>query len=1063
MEQNEKKYFADDNSNGINADDAPEFLLPNQWVNLENFRSGSTDKGVTGVLESIGSNTQLTSLTFSNPIIHLCAVDDPENNRIIFFIYNTNLPEFNNAIYAYYRDTNTTYTVMFGSQVVSEDGSTLYGGLNFSKDHPIDAEIVGDLLYWTDNFSNPRRININAAIKLLYPAFVTDVAPYTSPIAYSVTTLIRYAPQRQPTLTFSTVGGRVNLLRSFSGQFAFRNVFRDGETSVFGTPSIMARYRYGNDPASATYDTSNRITVTLAWQNGFDIEQDVQIFELAVRYNNQPEYFVIKTWDKSNATDLAEIVAYNAGGSLTFDFYNDKTGIAVSTNDSTRPFHSVPNLSETVETGLSRLFLGRNTVGYDTPTVTSLTGTAIITGGLGLAFPILKSFSSYQLGIRFRDKYKRACGVVTDPVNCVVTVPDRGDWSVFYTTFYTHISATLSNVNALAEIPDWAYYYDILLTKNLRTRFFAQWAMRNTEIQYVKKNVDGTYTYQNNFENGLFGVAFKTSNLTLNGMGVVFTQGDFVRIYFNGLTPIPVSLAVVGQDADYIIVTPTDFGVTTAITNYTLIEYYTPYIQNGEEAFYTTGATNEIINPATALREYGNTTVNIAGDATFYSRVVNNPPLAGVWGYNAEVMSTNDSYWKDWFGLYGEQNFVTKLGKAIKDGSVKWSETIIQGSQTNGLSAFNSENEKQLPDSMGILRKLKQTSKVEEQGNIMLAICEQQTAALYLGEVQAVGADQNTVRYVTDEVIGTVNVLKGNYGTINPEGVVEFRGAVFFPDANNGKIVQYASNGLFPISDYKMVRFWNLWFRQYKSMTRAAIEALGGRPFIFMTVDSSHNELLISLPKLSNTPPKGYLPDYPSTIYPFDILDFQGKTIVYKLSANPNHWQGAFTFYAEGFVTMNNELFSLKNGQLWVHNQTTSFNNFYGVANKSRIMPVSNLAPIVPKPYNNVSVQSNLVPNFLYLYNDYPYQQSSDLVNDGISLEDFKDLEGVWYATFYRNKIQPNGGGGFTYTSLLTGEKMRGTTMFILIEFDVNLEAVELKYMSIGFAISRGHQNWLTK
>lgn len=240
-------------------------------------------------------------------------------------------------------------------------------------------------------------------------------------------------------------------------------------------------------------------------------------------------------------------------------------------------------------------------------------------------------------------------------------------------------------------------------------------------------------------------------------------------------------------------------------------------------------------------------------------------------------------------------------------------------------------------------------------------------------------------------------------------------------------------------------------------MTNAEIEALGGRPFIFTTVDPTHNELLISLPKLSSEPPKGYLPDYPSTIYPFDIYDLQAKTMVFSLASQPNHWHGCYTFTTENFVTMNNDLYTFRDGHLWIHNQTNRYNNFFGVQYKSRIMGVSNISPTIPKSYNNISVESNICPTFVYVYNNYPYQQSSDLVD-----YDFKELEGIWYATFYRNKLQPTA-TGFTSDGLLTGEKLRNVAMFILMEFSEYNNPIEFKFLNIGFTISEGHQNWIKK
>jgi len=238
-------------------------------------------------------------------------------------------------------------------------------------------------------------------------------------------------------------------------------------------------------------------------------------------------------------------------------------------------------------------------------------------------------------------------------------------------------------------------------------------------------------------------------------------------------------------------------------------------------------------------------------------------------------------------------------------------------------------------------------------------------------------------------------------------------------------------------------------------MTSAQIEALGGRPFIFTTVDPHHNELLVSVPKLLATPPKGYLPDYPSTIYPFDIWDGTGKVMVYKLDfgqGNP-HWQGAYTFYAQGFISLGNKLFSFSNGHLYLHNQTSNFGEFYGVQNKSKVMFVTNQEPNIPKSYNSISVEGNQAPTLAYFYADIPYQQSSDLVDF-----DFNNLEGMLYATLYRNKLVPTA-YGYTTDGLLTGEKIRTHALKVMLEFSSSgSNPLELRFVNLKYTISKGHQ-----
>ncbi len=114
-------------------------------------------------------------------------------------------------------------------------------------------------------------------------------------------------------------------------------------------------------------------------------------------------------------------------------------------------------------------------------------------------------------------------------------------------------------------------------------------------------------------------------------------------------------------------------------------------------------------------------------------------------------------------------------------------------------------------------------------------------------------------------------------------------------------------------------------------------------------------------------------------------------------------------------------------------------------------MVVSNQLPQRPKVYNNISVEGNMKPIFVYFYNDYPYTQISDLED-----VDFRDLEGVFYSTIYRNKRIDNG-GKIELTGLFTGEKMRNIAMKIMLEFDVTEAPLELRFLNIGYDISKGH------
>ena len=114
-------------------------------------------------------------------------------------------------------------------------------------------------------------------------------------------------------------------------------------------------------------------------------------------------------------------------------------------------------------------------------------------------------------------------------------------------------------------------------------------------------------------------------------------------------------------------------------------------------------------------------------------------------------------------------------------------------------------------------------------------------------------------------------------------------------------------------------------------------------------------------------------------------------------------------------------------------------------------MFTSNVLPQTPKVYDNFVSESNIIPNFVYFYNEFPYLQTSDLVGT-----DFVQLEGIWYANILRNKVVPTVSGN-VYTGLLTAEVMRNTNMYVLAEYSPTSEPLQLRLIQLGLSISKGH------
>lgn len=436
-----------------------------------------------------------------------------------------------------------------------------------------------------------------------------------------------------------------------------------------------------------------------------------------------------------------------------------------------------------------------------------------------------KSNSSYRIGVVFFDEAGRRCGVVTKD-NLIVSTPDRTYGTVSYVT---DINWQLSNQAAVSEIPVWAKYYSVVMTKNLRASFFMQ--MRSaTTVKWVTKNNNGEYTIQNAYDPAYYGLAIDASLLYGIGYGYSFQEGDLIKIYKDN-TPV-VTLSVRDTFGQYIVCD------NNPISGDVLYEIYTPYAQSTNEPYYEQGKVYQILNPGTGTRAYSTIADSFKGDITILQRGSGNST------YLVEAMSPSDLQWKVWNNPGGRAHIVLDSKEVKKGTNVCFSNVVILGSQTNGLSTFDVLDQTQLPYELASIQRLILVSKVTAEGTVMLAIGEQETASIYLGESQIVDNRGSSFLATSSGVIGTVNVLRGSYGTINPESVVKYMGNVYWFDANRGAVVSYSQNGLFPISANKMDKY----FRKVGS------DIFDNKLSIYGGVDPYHGEILMFAPRRSAIP-----------------------------------------------------------------------------------------------------------------------------------------------------------------------------------------------------------------
>ncbi len=159
-------------------------IIPNgEYRDGRNVSISASEGADVGALENIRGNINITNFGLNENDLEIIGYyEDTANDRVFAFVTNNNedksfsTPQISNSGSSQLSSNVTlnkkeisNYICYFSVNREGEvlDSSVLVGGsfLNFSKNNPIhNINIIEDLLFWTDNRNQPRKININTAI-----------------------------------------------------------------------------------------------------------------------------------------------------------------------------------------------------------------------------------------------------------------------------------------------------------------------------------------------------------------------------------------------------------------------------------------------------------------------------------------------------------------------------------------------------------------------------------------------------------------------------------------------------------------------------------------------------------------------------------------------------------------------------------------------------------------------------------------------------------------------------------------------------------------------------------
>lgn len=531
----------------------------------------------------------------------------------------------------------------------------------------------------------------------------------------------------------------------------------------------------------------------------------------------------------------------------------------------------------------------------------------ITSGGINKA---RKRGGSYLLGGRFYDEHGRFCSVVqaaevyipyiTEDLNTYF--PDKYFNPNTYKYGRPTITATITT-----PPPSWAKYFRFMWTKNLYQGKYLQWCAN--EVKYITSYDNDLDTFiETSYQNGdatmiminISNIATYARQNNNSQVGYAYEDGDRLRLiadrdinYFNGLF----DTEVFGYKTGGWLLIQNRVSLSE-IKSGTFFEVYNNRPVTEDKLFFECGQTIKITNGAYE----NNTVVFDSGDTYWRGRSI--PVLDDSTNFSAIYpLVVEDRSISDFFASededIGRVGVIDETFKQIHYPTMmQHSNIFIEGSAVNGLSSFETSNFKILNVNFGAITRLVYV------GNTLISVHTNKVVANYIELRSLSDANQTDgLLAISDAYFGNDRPMQSEYGSDKYNSIASYQGFVYGLDTAKGVVWRYDNNGIDAISD-KLVRSY---IRQ-------------------LCADGVSRAVGVFDPYFR--------------MYFLTTTNTDGEKSTIGWDEDKNRWSSFYSFTPEMYSYIQRDLVSFKDGQLWLHNTNTLYNNFYGVQYRSEITPI---------------------------------------------------------------------------------------------------------------------------
>ncbi len=335
-----------------------------EYIDAMNVRMGSTEKSEAGVIENTNGNLPLTALAYEGTQLStdarcIGAINDSARETLYWFVHD---PNFQGSKTTNKIDLVVSFNMVSQAltyHIISmNDGGSVNTTLNFNPDYLITGvDIVEDLLFWTDDYNQPRFININRGY----------ANPDGSGIDYNgqpdllreTILVIKKPPTEAPTISLILTNGQENYLEDRFICFAYRYKYADGEysaTSQWTEPAFVPKFFEFNADSYLNEGMINEYNaVNIYYNSGGPLVVGI---DLLFKQATDNTIKVIEKIDKA-ISGLSNNTVYS------YFFNNSKIFTILPESELLRLYDNVPRLAKAQTIMGNRLMYGNYVDGYD--------------------------------------------------------------------------------------------------------------------------------------------------------------------------------------------------------------------------------------------------------------------------------------------------------------------------------------------------------------------------------------------------------------------------------------------------------------------------------------------------------------------------------------------------------------------------------------------------------------------------------------------------------------------------------------------------------------------------